>query len=1024
YVMGFTVLSTTATLAQERQTHQVELNGQTFTLPAGFTIELAAGPPLMNRPISADFDEEGRLYVTEAPANVSREDVAKQKKLFRVLRLTDSKGDGRFDKSEVFADELPFTEGAMWLNGSLYVAAPPSIWKLTDTKGSGIADKREEWFKGKTLTGCANDLHGPYRGPDGWIYWCKGAFAAQFYTINGKPFTTRASHIFRCRPDGSGLEPVMTGGMDNPVGLTFTPGGEMIVSGTFFQHPGGGKRDGLIHVIYGGIYGKDHDVIYDPVHKWTGPDLMPIMTHLGPAAPCGLHRYESKSFGPDYEDNLFCCCFNMRKVTRHVLVPSGATFTTKDEDWLVSSSLDFHPTDVLEDADGSLLILDTGGWYKLCCPTSALVKPDVAGAIYRVRKVDAPKVEDARGLKIDWAKTLDLSLLEDPRPAVQRRTIETLAATEFKDIAGRADSIQGRRNIIWAWTRVDKPWARSNAWWELTNKDESVRLAAIHSAGLWRDKKALSTLQQRLWDTSLHTRRAAAEAIGRMGEKRDSLGLLMAAGAKNDRVLEHSIIYALIEIGNAKETGSMVESPIAGTRRAAMIAMDQMDGGKLDPEAISDELDSTDAATRRTAKWIIDRHTDWGGQLTGFFSARLRSTNLPPAERDDLARQLAKQAKSEAVQKLLAEAVGDTKAIVKARQTALRSMAQTSLKQVPGAWQSALITVLAESNVDLLLDAIATARALPWGKQRPAKLAAALMAIGNDSKQPASARLNALAAIPGGVAEASDNLVSFLIDHLGSDQPVAERSLAAEILAHAKLSKSQLTKLTDSFRSVGPMEINLLLEAFAQSNDDEVGVTLIGALSNAPAQAAIRSDILKKIVAKYGVLTKENAQALFKKLNADAEKQKAKLETLLGSLKDGDIRRGQVVFNSQKASCISCHAIGYVGGKVGPDLTRVGSIRSERDLLESIMFPSASIAQGYEPVMVTLKNGKQFNGLLRGNAPEAIHLVLNATEEKHIAHDEIEEMVPSKVSVMPAGLDQQLSKQDLADLVAFLKACK
>ncbi len=67
-----------------------------------------------------------------------------------------------------------FPEGAMWLNGSLYVAAPPHIWKFTDTDDDGIADKEEIWFDGKTLTGCANDLHGPYRGPDGWIYWTQG----------------------------------------------------------------------------------------------------------------------------------------------------------------------------------------------------------------------------------------------------------------------------------------------------------------------------------------------------------------------------------------------------------------------------------------------------------------------------------------------------------------------------------------------------------------------------------------------------------------------------------------------------------------------------------------------------------------------------------------------------------------------------------------------------------------------------------------------------------------------------------
>src|SRR6516165_524423 len=153
----------------------VELNGHTFTLPPGFTIELVAGPPVVDRPVAADFDAQGRLYVTEVSGAISRDD--EQKQTHRVLRLESTKGDGKFDKRSVFADQLAFPEGVMYYQGSVYVAAPPSIWKFTDTKGTGVADQRVEWFKGKTVTGCANDLHGPYLGPDGWVYWCKGAFA-------------------------------------------------------------------------------------------------------------------------------------------------------------------------------------------------------------------------------------------------------------------------------------------------------------------------------------------------------------------------------------------------------------------------------------------------------------------------------------------------------------------------------------------------------------------------------------------------------------------------------------------------------------------------------------------------------------------------------------------------------------------------------------------------------------------------------------------------------------------------------
>src|SRR3954470_11543758 len=91
--------------------HQVRLNGHTFTLPAGFEVELAAGPPLVNRPIVADFDEEGRLYVADSSGSNEKVQIQLQKKPHRILRLEDTDGDGRFDKRTVFADKMMFPEG-------------------------------------------------------------------------------------------------------------------------------------------------------------------------------------------------------------------------------------------------------------------------------------------------------------------------------------------------------------------------------------------------------------------------------------------------------------------------------------------------------------------------------------------------------------------------------------------------------------------------------------------------------------------------------------------------------------------------------------------------------------------------------------------------------------------------------------------------------------------------------------------------------------------------------------------------
>jgi putative heme-binding domain-containing protein len=830
----------------------------------------------------------------------------------------------------------------------------------------------------------------------------------------------------------------MTGGMDNPVDVVFTPGGERIFTTTFFQHPGGGQRDGLIHAVYGGIYGKDHDVIYDRAHKWTGPALMPVLTHLGAAAPCGFTRYASHVFGAEYQDNLFACLFNMHKITRHVLTPDGASFQSRDEDFLVSGNLDFHPTDILEDADGSLVVIDTGGWYKLCCPTSQLHKPDVLGGIYRIKRKNAPRIDDPRGRKLAWTKmpVADLAqLLGDARPAVRRRAVEVLAQKGAAAVPALADAIrsgasgEARRNAVWAVTRIEDAAARAAVRQTLSDSDETTRQAAIHSVSVRRDREALPALVKLLKSPSLHNRRAAAEALGRIGDKSAVHALLDALGQPADRALEHSLTFALIEIADPHGTAAGLQSDNPLIRRAALVALDQMDGGGLKPETVTREFVSADARMKEAAWWIAGRHPDWAGAVTGFLRARLSDAEkLSPAAQDELVHHLTRFARGGPVQQLLAERLAPVGGVGRpapsAERIALRAMARANLKEAPEVWITRLADVLKDDNGDLLAEAIDTVRALRIPPKHAAKLSAALFPIGGNVKADDKVRLGALAAVPGGLKTVQPSIFDFLRSHLDSEQPVAVRSAAAEVLAKAKLNSEQLLALTDALKNVGPMEMDRLLDAFAASTDDKVGQSLLSALKASSARSSLRVETLKPRLAKFSPAVQHQAEELYSALDVDAAKQRTRLEQMLSSLKDGDVRRGQAVFNGTKAACSSCHAIGYLGGKVGPDLTHIGKIRAERDLLESIVFPSASFVRSYEPVQVTTKSGKVHNGLLRKDAPDEVVLVIAANQEARIPRDDIEDVQPSKVSVMPAGLDQQLTVRELADLVAFLKACK
>src|SRR5206468_5164381 len=216
---------------------------------------------------------------------------------------------------------------------------------------------------------------------------------------------------------------------------------------------------------------------------------------------------------------------------------------------------------------------------------------------------------------------------------------------------------------------------------------------------------------------------------------------------------------------------------------------------------------------------------------------------------------------------------------------------------------------------------------------------------------------------------------------------------------------AQLTKLTEQFATAGPLEVDRLLGAFEQTTDEQVGQKLIAALMTAPALTALRADAIKTRLAKYSPSVQDAAEPLYAALNVDIGKQKQKLEELLASLPPGDIRRGQVVFHSEKAACKACHALGYLGGKTGPDLTRIGQIRTERDLLESIIFPNASFVRSFEPVIVVTVAGKAINGLIRNETADDIVLATGPNKEERVARADIEEIRPSSVSIMPAGLD-------------------
>ena len=250
----------------------------------------------------------------------------------------------------------------------------------------------------------------------------------------------------------------------------------------------------------------------------------------------------------DVKGDLLCADLNLRRISWHKLSRSGSSYALETDIFLESDQMDFHPTDVIEDADGSLLVADTGSWYLICCPTSQVAKPHVLGAIYRIRKAGAKAPEDPRGLNLDWENP-SVRYLSDERPVVVNRAIDALAKEEYIDELRRT---KARLPAIWALNRIETAEARKVVRGFIKDKDPNVRTAAIHSAALWRDKDAVTPLIDTLADEDALLRRLAAMALGRIGDLAVVNPLLEEGAKEQDPFLKHAITYALFEIGGAE----------------------------------------------------------------------------------------------------------------------------------------------------------------------------------------------------------------------------------------------------------------------------------------------------------------------------------------------------------------------------------------------------------------------------------------------------------------------------------------
>jgi len=1008
-------------------------------VPDGFVVDVVAAPPLVKYPMMGCLDEHGRMFIAESHGqNLDKEGLLQAKHRF-IRLIEDTDGDGRFDKSTIFADGLVMPEGAVWYRGSLYVLSSPYLWRLTDTNGDGVADVREKLVGQMEFNGKANQ-HGAYLGPCGRLYFSGGTFGYNLVGSDGKPAypvgEATAAGVFSCRLDGSDVEIFATGGI-NPVEVAFSPEGELFTTCPIIDKIDG-RHDALIHWIRGATVGPQD--FRPPPLPQTGYRLPPL-SRWGQVAPSGLMMYRGSALGENYTGRLFATHFNSQTVISTRIERHGSTYRSFDDEFLTSSNPDFHPTDIMEDADGSLLLIDTGGWFRISCPFSKTAKPEIPGAIYRIRRVDADAVDDPRGLALDWKNPLPTELwerLDDRRPVVRDRAIAAWherenQGTEFlveqfryESEHTRQSSPRRRRNAVWAASRIGSERCRRLIRYGLLDADVTVRHTAVRSAGMLKDPEAAKIITGILLDEAApwSLRRASATSLGQIRAADAVPALLSAAAANADDFFRHAVVYALIEISDFDATTKGLASRNPQVQHAALVALERIDASKLTQSHVAPLLETDDERLRQTVLDLVSQRKGWSDQVIAFLKEFVAQNKAKPEHEASVRGAVVNYVEDERVQSMVALALASGDTAPEVRTVLLEALAR--LSSFPMRWVKPIRELLADDENPALIRETIAVLAVSETDQFDEQL----RAVATNHSHTQSLRSSAwicLCQRGSAIPDAALSMLSEQVTYYTLLGPL-ERLDAARAIARAKLTRPQLRSVADLVARTGPIELPALLDAFAVPPGGqlppETASTLFASFGKSPGLTSLSRARLDAIARGFPVNIRKQVDPLFEKLQEGDTKQTERLDSISAKLVAGDLERGRTIFFNNQSACSACHRVAGRGGSIGPDLSGIGGIRKRRDLLEAIAFPSATIVNNYETWSAITTSGKTHNGVIQRATARSIVLRNAQRMEIELDRNDIDELVRQPTSIMPQGLDRTLTPDELSDLLAFLESLR
>jgi putative membrane-bound dehydrogenase-like protein len=349
-------------------------------------------------------------------------------------------------------------------------------------------------------------------------------------------------------------------------------------------------------------------------------------------------------------------------------------------------------------------------------------------------------------------------------------------------------------------------------------------------------------------------------------------------------------------------------------------------------------------------------------------------------------------------------------------QVALKAIAGSTGKLPEQQWRPALLALLGADPSPVLFEAIARVKHRSFD--------ARLNAFAAEKTRPAALRLRALLALSDAGSKLSPAAFDLLLELLADAGQAGPRIEAARRLSEAQLSDAQLDRFLPVLMQAGPIEQADFLRN-QRKYTPEQGKRIAKAFAQSPQLGTLQPDEVRVAFAKWPRPVFEVMEPAFNAALAATEAKKSKLDALAQeAVRSGRPEAGAKLFAAGKGACLACHQVGEVGRAIGPNLSRIGAIRTERELIESILFPSNTLARDYELHAVVTADARNHVGLIKSRVPDGLVLMDAAGQLQTLPPTTVVSETQLETSLMPGGLDAAFTPAELADLVAWLRSLR